>query len=114
MQDKLNDNIDICTDSLRRHNRVINGKLRSLMTTMNDQAEQILEEKERQLNASYDYSKSIITWLVISAVVLLVVSYLIIQKDLREKQKTSKMLEETIEQNATLLEMRNKSFNHIT
>ena len=41
-------------------------------------------------------------------VILLIVSYLIIQKDLREKQKTSKMLEETIEQNAALLQMRNK------
>ena len=60
------------------------------------------------MNASYDRSKSIITWLVISAVILLIVSYLIIQKDLREKQKTSKMLEETIEQNAALLQMRNK------
>lgn len=108
MQNELNDNIDVCTDSLRRHNKVINGKLRSLMTTMNDQAEQILEDKEKQLNASYDRSKSIITWLVISAVILLIVSYLIIQKDLREKQKTSKMLEETIEQNAALLQMRNK------
>lgn len=46
MQNELNDNIDVCTDSLRRHNKVINGKLRSLMTTMNDQAEQILEDKE--------------------------------------------------------------------
>lgn len=108
MQNELNDNIDVCTDSLRRHNKVINGKLRSLMTTMNDQAEQILEDKEKQLNASYDRSKSIITWLVISAVILLIVSYLIIQKDLREKQKTSKMLEETIEQNAALLQIRNK------
>ena len=49
MQNELNDNIDVCTDSLRRHNKVINGKLRSLMTTMNDQAEQILEEKEKQI-----------------------------------------------------------------
>lgn len=44
----------------------------------------------------------------IRAVILLIVSYLIIQKDLREKQKTSNMLEETIEQNAALLQMRNK------
>lgn len=44
--------------------------------------------------------------LIISAIILLVISYLIIQKDLREKARTRKRLEDTIQQNTALLEMR--------
>ena len=73
---------------------------------MDDQTERILTEKEQHLEASYNRSVRIITWLIVSAIVLLVISYLIIQRDLREKARTKKRLEETIKQNTALLEMR--------
>lgn len=106
MQEERQETIDTYADSLRRHNKALNRKLRTLIATMDEQTERILTEKEQHLEASYNRSVRIITWLIVSAIVLLVISYQIIQRDLREKARTRKRLEETIEQNDTLLEMR--------
>ena len=106
IQEERQETIDTYADSLRRHNKALNRKLRTLIATMDEQTERILTEKEQHLEASYNRSVRIITWLIVSAIVLLVISYLIIQRDLREKARTRKRLEETIEQNDTLLEMR--------
>ena len=106
IQEERQETIDTYAGSLRRHNKALNRKLRTLIATMDEQTERILTEKEQHLEASYNRSVRIITWLIVSAIVLLVISYLIIQRDLREKARTRKRLEETIEQNDTLLEMR--------
>ncbi len=106
IQEERQEAIDTYTDSLRNHNKELNRKLRTLINTMNEQTEQVLEAKSRHLQESYDRSMHIITWLVISAIILIAASYLIIQRDLREKTKTRKRMEETIEQNTALLEMR--------
>ena len=106
MQEERQETIDTYADSLRRHNKALNRKLSTLIATMDEQTERILTEKEQHLEAPHNRSVRIITWLIVSAIVLLVISYLIIQRDLREKARTKKRLEETIEQNDTLLEMR--------
>lgn len=98
--------IDTYTDSLRVHNKELNRKLRILINAMNDRTERLLEAKANHLLASYERSVCIITWLIISAIILLVISYLIIQRDLWKRDKNRKRLEETIEQNNALLEMR--------
>lgn len=106
MQARRQKTIDGYTDSLRCHNRELNRKLRTLIDTMNNRIGCVLAEKERHLEASYKRSVHIITWTVITAIVLLAISYLIILRDLHERAKTRKQLEETIEQNTALLEMR--------
>lgn len=106
MQEERQKAIDTYTDSLRYHNKVLNSKLRTLIATMNNRAECILVEKGQRLEASYNRSVCIITWLVISTIILITIFYLIILRDLREKARTRKRLEDTIEQNTELLEMR--------
>ena len=106
MQEERQESINAYTDSLRNHNKELNRKLRHLITTMNNQTERVLEAKECHLRESYNRSICVISWLIISAIILLVISYLIIQKDLREKARTRKRLEDTIQQNTALLEMR--------
>lgn len=106
MQEERQETIDTYADSLRRHNKALNRKLRTLIATMDEQTERILTEKELRLEASYDRSIHIITWLIVSAIVLLVISYLIIQRDIKAKDKGRKRLEDTIEENTALLEMR--------
>lgn len=106
IQARRQEAIDAYTDSLRCHNRELNRKLRTLINTMNGQTERVLTEKERNLEASYNRSVHIITWTVITAIVLLAISYLIILRDLHERVRTRKQLEETIERNTALLEMR--------
>lgn len=106
MQEERQQIITVYIDSLRNHNKALNRKLRTLITVMNDQTEHVLETKKQHFEASYNRSVCIITWLVIFAIVLLAISYLIIQRDLREKASTRKRLEDTIKQNTALLEMR--------
>ena len=94
------------TDSLRIQNRELNRKLGRLIQDLDEQSQEAFLDKEIQVKESYERSTMIVTGLVISAIILLLFSYLIIQRDIRQKEKNRKRLEETIKQNASLLDMR--------
>lgn len=94
------------TDSLRIQNRELNRKLGRLIQDLDEQSQEAFLNKEIQVKESYERSTMIVTGLVISAIILLLFSYLIIQRDIRQKEKTRKRLEETVKQNASLLDMR--------
>ena len=64
------------------------------------------QNKEERLKASYEHSSLVITGLIAFSIILLFVLYLIIQRDIKIKARNRKRLEETIEQNNALLEMR--------
>lgn len=87
MQEERQESINAYTDSLRNHNKELNRKLRHLITTMNNQTERVLEAKECHLRESYNRSICVISWLIISAIILLVISYLIIQKIYGKRQE---------------------------
>ena len=106
LQEERRRNIEIYMDSLRLHNRELNRKLRTLITSLDEQALLALQNKEIRLKDSYDHSTLVITGLIILSIILLIVSYFIIQRDIREKARNKERLEETIEQNTALLEMR--------
>ena len=98
--------IDTYTDSLRLCNKELNRKLRMLITSLDEQTWNAFRNKEARLKASYERSTVIITGLIIFSIILLVILYLVIQRDIKVKAKNRKHLEETIEQNIALLEMR--------
>lgn len=113
--------IDTYTDGLRLHNREFNGKLRTLITSLDEQALTALQIKEERIKASYDRSVTIITGLIIFATLLLVISYLIIQRDIRAKARhdkrmeaTVKDLQENIQENKRLIEARRRIIQTIT
>ena len=106
LQEERRRNIETYTDSLRLHNRELNGKLRTLITSLDEQALSALRNKEVRLKDSYEHSTLVITGLIIFSIILLFVLYLIIQRDIKIKARNRKRLEETIEQNYALLEMR--------
>lgn len=106
IQEERQKDIDSYADSLRGHNKELNRELLTLITRMDGQFQSALDTREERLKISYDRSTSIITSLVLSAVFLLFISYLVIHRDIRMRGKGRKRLEETIEQNTTLLEMR--------
>lgn len=106
LQEERRRNIEIYMDSLRLHNRELNRKLRTLITSLDEQALLALQNKEIRLKDSYDHSTLVITGLIIFSIILLIVSYFIIQRDIREKARNKECLEETIGQNTALLEMR--------
>lgn len=94
------------TDSLRIQNRELNSKLGRLIQDLDEQSQEAFLNKEIQVKESYERSTMIVTGLVVCAIILLVFSYLIIQRDIRQKEKNRKRLEETVKQNASLLDMR--------
>lgn len=98
--------IDTYTDSLRLCNKELNRKLRMLITSLDEQTWIAFRNKEVRLKASYERSTVIITGLIVFSIILLVILYLVIQRDIKVKAKNRKHLEETIEQNIALLEMR--------
>ena len=98
--------IEAYTDSLRLCNKELNRKLRMLITSLDEQTWIAFRNKEARLKASYEQSTVIITGLIIFSIILLVILYLVIQRDIKVKAKNRKHLEETIEQNIALLEMR--------
>lgn len=114
MEEERQQTIDAYTDSLRIQNRELNRKLYVLIQDMDEQTQATFQGKELYLQQSYERSTLIITGLILSAIVLLVVSYLIIQRDIREKASTQRQLKDTIEQNTALLEMRKKIILTIT
>jgi len=114
MEEERQQTINAYTDSLRVQNRELNRKLYVLIQDMDEQTQATFQGKELYLQQSYERSTLIVTGLVLSAIVLLVVSYLIIQRDIREKASTQRQLKDTIEQNTALLEMRKKIILTIT
>lgn len=98
--------IEAYTDSLRLCNKELNRKLRMLITNLDEQTWLAFRNKEARLKASYERSTVIITGLIIFSIAMLIVFYLIIQRDIKVKAKNRKHLEEKIEQNIALLEMR--------
>ena len=109
-QRQISDN----ADSLRVQNKELNRKLSALLQELDKQSQVAFQNKELNIKESYERSIIIVTILIISAIVLLVVSYWIIQRDIREKAKNQRKLKETIEQNTVLLEMRKKIILTIT
>lgn len=106
MEEERHRSINAYTDSLRLQNRELNRKLYVLIQDMDEQTQEAFRNREQHIKESYERSAAIVTVLIVGAIVLLVVSYWVIQRDIREKEKTHKRLEETIKQNASLLDMR--------
>lgn len=79
--------IDAYTDSLRLCNKELNRKLRMLITSLDEQTWTAFETRAR-LKASYERSTVIITGLIVFSIILLVILYLVIQRDIKIKAKT--------------------------
>ena len=113
--------IENYTDSLRLCNKELNRKLRMLITNLDEQTWTAFRNKEVRLKASYERSTVIITGLITFSVALLVVFYLIIQRDIKKKVHARKERERlinelnlSVEQNNVLIASRKKTVHTIT
>lgn len=113
--------IETYTDSLRLCNKELNRKLRMMITNLDEQTWLAFRNKEARLKASYERSTVIITGLITFSVALLVVFYLIIQRDIKKKVQARKERERlinelnlSVEQNNALIASRKKAVHTIT
>lgn len=84
------------TDSLRVQNKELNSKLSTLLQELDEQSQVAFQNKEQHIKESYERSAVIVTILIVSAIVLLMVSYWIIQRDIRAKERAKREQEELI------------------
>ncbi|UVR25567.1 ATP-binding protein [Parabacteroides distasonis] len=106
MQEKRGKVLEACTDSLRSRNRDLNRKLHTLITDLDGQMEAALYNKKRQLEKAYRISTRIVSWLVTVTMALLVLSYLIIHRELKRDAEQKVVMRNIIEKNNELLETR--------
>lgn len=93
-------------DSLRSRNLELNRKLYTLVSCLDSQAENALNEKRSYLEESYIISTRIVFGLFAFAAILLILSYLVIQRDMKREAIQKAKTEKVIEKNDELLETR--------
>lgn len=96
MQQERQEDLDDYTDSLRIRNKELNGRLYTLITALDEQTEKAFQQRQEELQSSYERSVMTVTGLVVSAILLLVFSYLKIHRDIKEKAVNRKELEEHV------------------
>lgn len=112
--------IEAYTDSLRLCNKELNRKLRLLITNLDEQTWLAFRNKEARLKASYECSTVIISGLIVFSIILLVVFYLVIQRDIKkkvlarkERERLINKLDLSVEQNEALIASRKKAVHTI-
>lgn len=95
-------------DSLVDDNVRLNAHIRLLVTGIDTNIRDSSNKKEAEIVALRKKSYKQIGILTIIVVILLVISYLIIHYDIRQRERGKRKLEESIRQNRSLLEMRKK------
>lgn len=112
--------IEAYTDSLRLCNKELNRKLRLLITNLDEQTWLAFRNKEAHLKASYERSTVIISGLIVFSIILLVVFYLVIQRDIKkkvlarkERERLINKLNLSVEQNEALIASRKKAVHTV-
>ena len=95
-------------DSLRRQNRQLNRELSALISLLDGQAQMAFDFREKRIADMRQTSFRILSCVLGVAILLLILSYVIIQRDLRRREAGERRLKEIIGQNRGLLDMRKK------
>lgn len=106
MQEERNRRIDAYADSLRRQNKTLNQKLHILVTHLDGQAQAAFVSREERITEAGELSFKLFAIVIVSASVLLSVSFLIIRHDIRKEREGRSQLQRVNRENGELLEMR--------
>lgn len=106
MQEERNRRIDAYADSLRRQNKTLNQKLHILVTHLDGQVQAAFVSREERITEAGELSFKLFAIVIVSASVLLSVSFLIIRHDIRKEREGRSQLQRVNRENGELLEMR--------
>lgn len=95
-------------DSLRQQNKQLNRKLSALISLLDGQAQQSFDFREKRLADMRQSSYRMLAYVLGVAILLLGLSYIIIQRDIWRREAGERKLKEIIGQNRDLLDMRKK------
>lgn len=108
MQEKRSHDLKNYTDTLRVRNKRLNNELIKLISKMDDLTQIVFRQKEQKIENMRQQSFWLMLYVLAIAIVLLFFFYLIILRDIRQKERAHEVLEECIYENQALLEMRKK------
>lgn len=93
---------------ISQDNANINAQLLNLIATLDSQVRKEFRNKERNLDEMRQTSMNLISIIIVTTCLLLVLAYVLIQRDVRQRIEIQKRLEESLKQNRMLLSMREK------
>lgn len=93
---------------ISQDNTNINTRLLNLIATLDSQVRKEFRNKERNLDKMRQTSMNLISIIIVTTCLLLVLAYVLIQRDVRQRIEIQKRLEESLKQNRMLLSMREK------
>ena len=93
---------------ISQDNANINVRLLNLIATLDSQIRKEFQNKERNLDEMRQTSMNLISIIIVTTCLLLVLAYVLIQRDVRQRIEIQKRLEESLKQNRMLLSMREK------
>lgn len=96
------------TDSIVERNKMLNTQLNKIIRQLEDKSRNNLRCRENEISIMRERSYRQMGGLTVLLIVLLLLSYIVILWDFRQKERTRHKLEESIRQNNLLLEMRKK------
>ena len=95
-------------DSLMERNLILNKQLNKVIHQLEEKVRENIRQRENEILFMRERSYRQMGGLTIFLIVLLVLSYTSIIRDIRQKERVKRKLEESISQNCQLLEMRKK------
>lgn len=98
----------VLTDSLVKRNHQLNLQLNTIMRQLDKTARMNIRYREDNISVMREQSYQQIGGLTLLLIILLVLSYIIILRDVRQRERSKNKLEESIRQNHQLLDMRKK------
>lgn len=107
-QKKFDNEIEIYGDSLRLQNKILNENMHDLISFLDMQAQKKFLEHNKNLAKSKQDSFRLFVIVMTISVVLIIISFFIIRFDLRKEEKVKSKLQQAVQQNEELLEMRKK------
>lgn len=108
VRDWRNNQMEIYVDSLRLQNRLLNHKLYDFVSSLDNQIQQSFTEQYQEITETRWKSFRLFAIVISIVIVLFVISFFIILSDLRKEEKIKVKLQQSVQENEDLLEMRKR------
>jgi signal transduction histidine kinase/DNA-binding response OmpR family regulator len=107
-RDWRNNQMEAYADSLRLQNRLLNHKLYDFVSSLDNQIQQSFTEQYQKITETIWKSFRLFAIVISIVIVLFVISFFIILSDLRKEEKIKVKLQQSVQENEDLLEMRKR------
>lgn len=108
VRDWRNNQMEAYADSLRLQNRLLNHKLYDFVSSLDNQIQQSFTEQYLEITETRWKSFRLFAIVISIVIVLFVISFFIILSDLRKEEKIKIKLQQSVQENEDLLEMRKR------